>query len=250
MPTYRDRGIVLTTRALRDADRHYTIFTENHGKIVLLAKGSRRGRSKMSPHLAGFGIVDLMVAKGKLIDRLAGASLTVPNSGILASLPRTAVAQTFRLAVDALTKRELPEERIFHLLAEFFDALENGGTPIEAGRSLLFDAAVAKLLELLGHGLELGVCVGCRVQLVPEGNGMNVLQGGIECVGCKGPMSMDIGEGAIKALRYLRSEPLASAQALRLDDQSRREAVFVTDLLLMSHLEDRFSALKYLKTVA
>jgi DNA repair protein RecO (recombination protein O) len=249
MPTYRDRGFVLKTKTLRDADRHYTMYTEQHGKVVLLAKGSRRGRSKMSPHLAGFGMVELMVAKGKLIDRMAGASLVTPYRGILESLPKTAVAQSFLLAMDALTKREFPDERLFTLLAEFFQALEAGDEP-SAGRNLLFDAGVAKLLEMLGHGLELGVCVGCRQMLVPAGNAMNVLRGGVECLGCKGPMSMDIGADAIKALRFLRTEPFLAASTLRLDDRCRRETAFVTDLLLMSHLEERFSALRYMKTVA
>jgi hypothetical protein len=79
---------------------------------------------------------------------------------------------------------------------------------------------------------------------------MNVLRGGIECASCRGPMAMDLGADAIKALRFFRSEPLAASAALGLGSQPRREAVFITDLVLMTHLEDRFAALKYLKAVA
>jgi DNA repair protein RecO (recombination protein O) len=63
MATYRDKGIVLRSKTLRDADRHYVIFTERHGKVLILAKGSRRGKSKMSPHLGSFGVVDIMIAR-------------------------------------------------------------------------------------------------------------------------------------------------------------------------------------------
>jgi DNA repair protein RecO (recombination protein O) len=251
MGTYRDTGVVLRNKTLRDADRHYAIYTSGHGKIVVLAKGSRKGKSKMSPHLAGFGVVDLMIAEGRLIDRLAGAGLVRPFGGILASLEKTAVAQSFLLAVDALTKRELPDERIFALIVEFLGALD--GAPERtavAGRSPLFDAAVGKLLEMLGHGLEIGVCVGCRTALVPDGNAMNVLRGGIECASCRGPMASDIDADAIKALRFFRTEPIAAAAALRVSPQAARQAAFITDLTLMTHLEDRFAALKYLKAVS
>ncbi|HSD12623.1 MAG TPA: DNA repair protein RecO, partial [Patescibacteria group bacterium] len=149
MATYRDKGIVLRTRTLRDADRHYAIFTERHGKVLILAKGSRRGKSKMAPHLGSFGVVDLMIAKGRVIDRLAGADLVRPYRTLMDSLEKTALAQGVLLTVDAMTKRELPEERVFALLAEWFAALDACAAPESGRRHLLFDAAVARLMDIL-----------------------------------------------------------------------------------------------------
>jgi DNA repair protein RecO (recombination protein O) len=250
MPTYRDRGVVLRTKTLRDADRHYVIYTEHHGKIVVLAKGSRRGKSKMSPHLGSFGMVDLMVAKGRVIDRLAGAGLAESCRGIITSLSKTALAQGFLLAVDTMTKRELPDDRLFALVREFLLALDAAPEPEPGTRSLAFDAAAAKLMDLLGFGLELGECVSCRSALVPEGNAVNVARGGVECASCRDPLAATASADAIKALRFLRAEPIAAAALLRLGDRARREVGFLTDLLLTAHLEGRFTALHYLKTVA
>ncbi len=249
MPTYRDRGIVLRTRPLRDADRHYVIYTEEHGKIVVLAKGSRRGKSKMSSHLASFGIVDVMIAKGRVIDRLAGVSLVRPHQTLLTSLAKTALAQSFLLAVDALVKREFPDERIFLLTQEFLDALETA--PIGDGlRSLAFDAAVARLLDFLGFALELRECIRCRASLIPEGNSINMLLGGIECARCRDPFSADVSAEAIKAMRYFRTEPIALSATLRLPPYAEREITFLTDLLITTHLEGRFHALQYLRAVS
>ncbi len=250
MPTYRDRGIVLRTKSLRDADRHYVIYTERHGKIVVLAKGSRRGKSKMSPHLGTFGVVDLMIAKGRIIDRLAGAGLAESCRAILTSLPKTALSQGFLLAVDTMTKRDLPDERLFALIREFLLTLDAAPEPEPGGRSLAFDCAAAKLMDLLGFGLELGECVSCRAPLVPEGNVVNVARGGAECASCRDPFVPPASADAIKALRFFRSESVTAATLLRLGDRARREVGFIVDLLLTAHLEGRFSALHYLKTVA
>lgn len=249
MATYRDKGIVLRARPLRDADRHYVLFTEQHGKIVILAKGSRRGKSKMSPHLGSFGVVEIMVARGRMIGRLAGASLETPYRTIIDSLEKTALAQGVLLATDAMTKREMPDEHLFALLMEFLAALDAADAPQPGRRHLLFDAVVGRLMDTLGVAIDLHFCVRCRDPLVPEGNAINVLQGGIECRKCRDPVAAPISSDAIKALRFLRYEPLANAHLLGLAGTVRREVGFVTDLMLTTHLEERFGALHYLKAV-
>lgn len=250
MPTYRDRGIVLRAKSLRDDDRHYVVYTREHGKVLLLAKGSRKGRSKMSPHLGAIGVVDLMVAKGKVVDRLAGAEMVGAYRGIVASLEKTALAQAVLLTVDAMTKRELPDERVFALLEEWLGVLDAGqDDAANAGRSMLFDAVVSRLTESLGLAIDLRSCVGCRSTLVPEGNAVNVIQGGIECRDCREHTSAAISADAIKALRFLRSGPLEAVPLLRLEGRTRREVGFVTELLLTTHVEQRFNALRYLRAV-
>jgi DNA repair protein RecO (recombination protein O) len=250
MPTYRDKAVVLRTKTVRDADRHYVLFTEGHGKVTVLAKGSRRGKSRMAPHLAPLGTVDVMVAKGRVIDRLAGASMISPCKQVLRSLPKTALAQGFLLTVDALVKRDLPDERVYRLLADFLAALENGPEPEEGERGTLFDAAVAQLLDLLGFALELRECVACRAPLVPDGNALDLNRGGMECAGCRDAFATPVSAEAIKALRFFRGEALAATPLLRLRAATRREVAFLTDLLLAAHIEHRFHALKYMRSVA
>lgn len=249
MPTYRDRGIVLRARPMKDDDRHYTVFTEGHGKVSLLAKGMRKTRSKMSPHMAAFGIVELMVARGKRMDRLAGANLASVNRGVMDSLGKTALAQSFLLAVDSLTRRELPEQRIFALLREFMEVIERSDSTEKGYRNMIFDTAVVKLLDILGLGLEVDVCVVCRRAPEPEGNGLDTLKGGIECASCRTETSHPIGGDTVKVLRFMRSEPLRYSLMLRMDEQTRRQVAYIVEVLLTSHLEARFDPLRYMESV-
>jgi DNA repair protein RecO (recombination protein O) len=249
MPTYRDRGIVLKIRPVRDADRYYTIFTENHGKISVLAKGSRRGRSKMSPHLAGFGVVDLMIARGRLIDRLAGASLSRSFNGILDSLSQTSLAQSLLLAVDDLTRRELPEERVFRLLSSFLETLGRGYAMEPAAGEMIFAATAIKLLDILGFAPELAACVRCRRSLSPDASFLNAGRGGLECAVCKSPQSLPVTAETASALRLMRREELSVVRSLPVGTRAARQISSVIECLLSGHLEDRFAALNYLKLV-
>jgi len=249
MPTYRDKAVVLRVRGLRDHDRHYTVFTAEHGKVTLLAKGLRKTRSKMSPHMAAFGVVDIMVARGKFLDRLAGASLIESRRAVLDSLERSAVTQAFHLAVDGLTRKEYPEPRIFVLLQEFMQVIESLPEWALTSRTIVFDAAILKLLDVLGHGLELDVCVSCRNKFTFDGNAMNILRGGIECHNCRGGASSPVAGDTIKVLRFLCVASLKSVPMLRMDPPTRRQVAFLTDVLLTSHLEARFDPLRYMNSV-
>lgn len=249
MPTYRDKGIVLHARPMKDDDRLYTVFTEGHGKVSLLAKGMRKTRSKMSPHMASFGVVELMVARGRRIDRLAGAHLVGANHASMSSLGKAALVQSFLLAVDALTRWDLPEPRIFVLLSDLMEVVEKGGDTEKGYRNMAFDAAVMKLMDILGLGLEVDVCVICRRPPVPDGNGLDMLKGGIECASCRTDAAHPIGGDTVKALRFMRGEPLRHSLMLRMDETTRRQVAYIVEVLLISHLEARFDPLRYMETV-
>lgn len=249
MATYRDKAIVLRVKTLRDADRHYVVFTEAHGKLTLLAKGARKGKSKMSAHLSGFSVAEIMVARGKVIDRLAGASLVRPFREVSEVFEKSSVAQSFLLAVDALTKTEYPEERIFNLLVQFLETLEPSSLN-QAATPALFHAATHKLMDILGVAPEIRACVVCRELLSPEGNALHLARGGMACAGCADPASLPVSNHAIKALRFYRDAEMHAAPLLALPPMVRREVSSLTEIFLSSQLDGRFPALKFLKTVA
>lgn len=245
--TFRERAIVLKIKSLRDADRRYVVFTRGRGKLDLLAKGTRRGRSKMSPHMAWFGHVEIMVARGKFSDRLAGASLVRPFPGLMDSLSKSALAQAFLMTVDSLTRREQPEPRVFDLVEELFAALEAVEPPIAGdGRGPLFDAAAIKLLDAVGFGPELDRCVHCRREL-GESAAMNFFRGGLECRDCRQIDSWPVLPETIGRLRRLRQQPLAESAAER---PPYHHVGRLVEALLAGHAEEHFSTLNFLRRVA
>ena len=65
MTQFRDRGVVLRTIRLGEADRIVTLMTEHHGKVRAVAKGVRRTTSKFGSRLEPLSHVALLGWQGR-----------------------------------------------------------------------------------------------------------------------------------------------------------------------------------------
>ena len=65
MSLFRDRGVVLRTYRLGEADRIIVLLTEGHGKVRAVAKGVRRTSSKFGARLEPLTHVDLLLWQGR-----------------------------------------------------------------------------------------------------------------------------------------------------------------------------------------
>jgi DNA repair protein RecO (recombination protein O) len=249
MPTFRDHGFVLKTRIHRDADRRVTIFTRDHGKLEVLAKGSRKEKSKMAGALTVPGELDVLVATGRLTDHLAGVAVAEGAHHLMESLVKTAILQACFHTAEAFTRREQADPRLYDFLKEFLFTLDALPEPSAADRVMLLGAFVMRLTDLLGFGLELGRCVKCRRPLEPEGNALNVIRGGVECRQCRDGLAPAVTAEGIKALRYLRDATLVESVRLAAPGPVLREISFLTELQLAAHLEGRLPALRYLQAL-
>lgn len=68
---YKVRGIILKRKIYGESDKFITLFTQEFGKLTVLAKGIRKVSSKRSGHLEVFSTVNCSIYKGKNIDYLA-----------------------------------------------------------------------------------------------------------------------------------------------------------------------------------
>lgn len=71
----RTEAVVLSRRNFGEADRIITLFTRDHGKITVLAKGVRRPRSKKAGHLEIGSWCKVFIARGKNLDLLTEVEL-------------------------------------------------------------------------------------------------------------------------------------------------------------------------------
>ncbi len=144
--THRTLAFTLNYIPSGEKDRLYTLFTQDFGKLKLLAKGGRDIKSKLVAHVEPPVLVDVLVARGKSVDRLAGAVVTRDFSKIREfNSRRTAALEALRL-VDWLTPYEAPDPAIFELLNNFFIYLEAN----EVSKDIVWLFA-KKLLAITGH---------------------------------------------------------------------------------------------------
>jgi len=75
MATFRTTAIVLNKTRLNEADRLYVLYTPEHGKIEARVRSAAKSKSKIAGSIEPISLAEVMIAKGKFYDIVAGAQL-------------------------------------------------------------------------------------------------------------------------------------------------------------------------------
>lgn len=187
--TYKTRGIVIRRQNIGEADKIITFYTANLGKIRAKANGVRKIDAKLAGHLELFMLSDLIFARGRNLETITSAQVIKSHPAIRQNLQKTSFAYFVIELIEKLVPMELKDTRIFNLLADFFQALDDQRTG-EKNLSILLLAFEMKLLDLLGFAPSISRCLHCAKGVMPEKETAakyffsNVL-GGILCEKCR-----------------------------------------------------------------
>lgn len=206
--TLRADAIVLKRRDLREHDRIYTLYTRETGKVEALARGARKIQSRMAGHLSSFAVVDVMLARGRGADTLAGTDVVEGFPEILQDPARLETALAATSLVDLATKVHARDLEIYELLQTTLRHLNtsNYQLPITNYQSILAWFSL-RLFTRLGYEPMLTQCVMCRT----AGASFSFFDprlGGVVCTDCKpkatapNPITPEAVD-ALRALQYL-----------------------------------------------
>lgn len=149
MATFQTKGIILKKTDHREYDQLFVIYTFEKGKVVALGRGTKKIQSKLNGFLQHFAVVDLMIARGKNYDHVAGVTIDQNFLKIKNDLGKIILGSFGLELVDKLTELDHGDPKIFILLTKYFQALdENSFTHKEW--QIIKQAFVIKLLSLLG----------------------------------------------------------------------------------------------------
>jgi len=147
--SYQTFGIILRQMDRGEADQFFTIYAKNLGKITALGRGTKKITSKLNYHLQSLAVVDLFLAPGKNFFGIAGVNLVYNFSKIKNDFKKIIFACFALELVDKLTKTDLAEEKIYHLLIKYFLALEKNNFTKKQW-AMVQQAFVVKFLTILG----------------------------------------------------------------------------------------------------
>ena len=197
-------GIILNKIKSAEADRIYTIFTSEEGKIKTLGKGVRRPNSKLAGLLEPITYAEFFVAKKKGLGKIT-SSIPICNFSKLKSDLESLkhIAYVFK-ALDKLLPDKEKEENVFILLLEYLNALEAiAQDDAKRKKEILTLGALFKILKDLGYQIEVGKCMICERKLTPEQNYFSYSRGGAICSQCgvKENNKIKIENDSIKFIR-------------------------------------------------
>ncbi len=152
-------AIVLSRRDFRENDQIISLYTKEHGKLELLARGVKKIISKQSAHLEPFSVVFITVEQGKEIDHLTKTQPVEYFSSIRSDISKSLAAGYVVSVTDKLIQTKELDKRIFEALLGWLKYVEIRNLKFEI--ITLIDGYIATLFSCLGFAPILDECVIC-----------------------------------------------------------------------------------------
>jgi DNA repair protein RecO (recombination protein O) len=183
---YRERGVVLRTIKLGEADRIVTFVTEGRGKVRAVAKGVRKTKSRFGSRLEPLSHVSLLCWQGRELDIVTQAETVDHFRDIRTDLDRLTRATTLLEAVDLVVQEGHENRRLYSMLLGALRTLAASDAP------LVVPAFFWKLLAAEGFSPVIDGCAACGSEDVPL-VAFDLTEGGALCRDCRRgtPLSPD-----------------------------------------------------------
>lgn len=243
---YRTNAVVLARQDLGEADRIFVLYTPGRGKLSAIAKGVRRPKSRMGPHLDYFTEVSLELAKGRDLDVVTHAATVNAHLGLRSDMEAYGHAAHFAELVRHLTQDRQENRQVYELLASSLSLLNDGVAARPVGRHFEL-----MLLGLLGFRPELFRCVNCLRALEPEANSFSNRLGGMLCPTCRAvdPSAVTVSLDAQKYIRLLARSGLAAVIGIALTEPLEREIASLLASYVRYVAEREFASLGVLSSM-
>ncbi|PZV09543.1 MAG: DNA repair protein RecO [Leptolyngbya sp.] len=174
--TYKAIGINLKSMPLGEADRLLTILTREHGLVKAIAISARKHNSKMGGRSGMFVVNDLLIAKGKSLDKITQAETVVSYPGLGKDLKRLTASQYLAELCLYQALSDQPQEELFCLLNEQLQRLERSPSSLIL---LTLISGIYQLLTVAGVAPEVHRCCVTQHPLIPnESVGFSIPAGG------------------------------------------------------------------------
>jgi DNA repair protein RecO (recombination protein O) len=243
---YRTEAVVLRRGELGEADRILTVYSPDHGKLRLVAKGVRKVRSRKAGHLEPFTRVELQIARGHDLDVITQAEAADLHVGLHQDLERFGYAAYVVELMDRFTVQEGESRALYRLLVDTLDRLAGTCEP-----AAVIDFYQLRLLDLLGYRPELFRCLGCGEEIRPTDQFFSAAAGGVLCPEC-GPRRHEaraLPLPVLKVLRHFQRSTFDQALQPRVRFDVLDEAGLVLEGYVSYLLERRLQAPAFVRQV-
>ncbi|MDJ0729837.1 MAG: DNA repair protein RecO [Crocosphaera sp.] len=169
--TYQTTGIILKGMPFQEADRLVTLLSPDYGLIRAIVPGARKQKSRLRGRCELFVINELLIAKGRSLDKITQANTLESYPGLSKDLGKLASAQYLAELVLNLALDDQPQIELYELLNEHLRRLEKMSTAESLYGYLA--QAVFHLLAIAGIGPQVHRCCVTQEELNPNFNDPN-----------------------------------------------------------------------------
>lgn len=216
--TYNVKAIILNRKSAAEDDSRVVMYSREAGKLELVARGTKKIKSKLAGHLEPFNLADIMVIRGRQYDYVGAAASEKCYVNIKNDLVKLAAAGRAVNIFNKLIKPELKDAELFELLKDYLDVLDSA-KKVDILNSLF----ILKLLSRLGHRPELYNCLNCGNKISPVSIKFDYARGGLICLKCPAKRGLTISENSVKLLRLAEKNDLRKLVKIKIDKPTEKQ---------------------------
>ena len=227
---YQTQGFIFKKADQGEADRLFTVFTKDFGKLEILGKAIRKIKSKLRGGTDIFYFTDLEFIQGKTYKTLTEALLIEKFPGIRKKLVKLRIAHKITEVLDNLLRGEEKDPRVWNLLINTFKELNQESKSLSQSL-LLYYYFLWNFLSLSGYGPELYNCIFCQKKLTPSPLYFNYREGGIMCDAClrKTKKGQKISSDLIKLLRFFLGKDWPTVSRLKINESHLKHLKIISE---------------------
>jgi DNA repair protein RecO (recombination protein O) len=236
MTQFRDRGVVLRTIRLGEADRIVTLMTEYHGKVRAVAKGVRRTTSKFGSRLEPLSHVALLGWQGRGdLDTIDQVEVIDTFRPVREDLDRMSAGLSMLEVVDQVGQERHANPRLYEMVVRAMAALAERDSPMVAPAFFL------KVLALEGSAPMLDGCVSCGEEDDTQLVAFDIVEGGVLCRTCR--RGRPLSPGGLDLLRRTLGGGLAGVLAEQRSPVTDEVSALATEAM-EAHLDRRLRSVR------
>jgi DNA repair protein RecO (recombination protein O) len=222
MAFYKVKGIVIGSKPFGEADKLITLFSKEKGKLKVVARGSRRAKSKFGGRLELFSYNEFFIAETRGLHILSQMESVENFHELRNDFSILQTAAYIVKMVSEVSSFENPDFPLFRLLLWSLHLLKEGGDPLFVSR--VFEI---KLSVLEGVFPVLDKCLRCGKK-VPENVtrvGFSLSEGGVVCCQCAGHLALaKIPAKMIRTSLRLAGQKFSALAAQKTDADDIRDS--------------------------
>lgn len=220
------------------------MFMDKIGKVTVVAKGSKKSKSKFFSTTLPLCYGEYMLFKGRNLYTLNEGRIIESFQELLNELTTLTYASYACELIDIGIIEEEGNNELFKSLVTVLYLLKTKAVDNE----LLLRAFELKVLKLTGYSLNFDACCICRKSITAS-NYINFQYYGGVCDECVKTSGMTVSRTAYNALKFLNNIPLDKVYRLNISSEVKNEIYKVTSNLISNGYSKKPKSLQMLEYI-
>lgn len=240
-------GVLIRYVDYGEADRIYTFYTQEFGKLTGIIKGIRKSRKRVSPDL--LSCVRIIFSRKKPPYMISSCDLLDFHPSFYGDVKKTFFGMYFAELINRASPEEEPNAFVYELFCFVLAELDRGQIALDT-LARIFEV---RLVTLTGYQPYLDGCLICHRQIqLAKFYGFDLIKGGLICRKCQGKSKESIirvSPGTVQFLTQAQRFELEKVGRLHLVQRLKKEIERFLQQYIETQLEVRLRSYRFLSLV-